>query len=182
MNYKVLSVQNPWAYLIAYGVKDIENRGWSTPYRGKILIHASGEAGCWVNLKDLPKPFQDRANAALDEDIPYANLDRDLRRYSDLITWLCDFYGVQHTPPETFEQTMRTKTLSRGFAMDTHAIIGSATLADIVDDSPSPWAKPGKRHWILKDAELFDKPISGVRGKLGLWWFNRPTNRPEPGN
>jgi Na+-transporting NADH:ubiquinone oxidoreductase subunit NqrC len=38
---KVLSVKNPWAYLIMYKGKDIENRSWKTNYRGPILIHAS---------------------------------------------------------------------------------------------------------------------------------------------
>jgi hypothetical protein len=38
---KVLSVKNPWAYLIIYRGKDIENRTWETKYRGPLLIHAS---------------------------------------------------------------------------------------------------------------------------------------------
>jgi hypothetical protein len=38
---KVLSVKNPWAYLIIHGGKDIENRTWETQYRGPLLIHAS---------------------------------------------------------------------------------------------------------------------------------------------
>jgi hypothetical protein len=49
---KVLSVKNPWAYLIIYGFdfgpdmgghikKDVENRTWETKYRGPLLIHAS---------------------------------------------------------------------------------------------------------------------------------------------
>jgi hypothetical protein len=38
---KVLSVKNPWAYLIIYGGKDVENRTWETKYRGPLLIHAS---------------------------------------------------------------------------------------------------------------------------------------------
>lgn len=38
---KALSIHQPWAWLIAHGIKDIENRNWSTTYRGKILIHAS---------------------------------------------------------------------------------------------------------------------------------------------
>jgi len=37
---KVLSVRQPWAALIAQGVKRIENRTWSTTYRGPLLIHA----------------------------------------------------------------------------------------------------------------------------------------------
>ncbi|MDB5458116.1 MAG: hypothetical protein JWP92_3701 [Caulobacter sp.] len=34
-----LSIQQPWAWLIVNGVKDIENRSWRTARRGPILIH-----------------------------------------------------------------------------------------------------------------------------------------------
>ena len=37
---KALTVQQPWAGLIAVGVKDVENRSRRTPYRGPLLIHA----------------------------------------------------------------------------------------------------------------------------------------------
>jgi hypothetical protein len=35
-----LSVQQPWAWLIVNGLKDIENRTWPTRVRGDVLIHA----------------------------------------------------------------------------------------------------------------------------------------------
>ena len=38
---KTLSVRQPWADLIMRGIKDIENRSWTTSYRGPLLIHAS---------------------------------------------------------------------------------------------------------------------------------------------
>jgi hypothetical protein len=49
---KVLTVKNPWAYLIIHGydfgpelggfvIKDVENRTWYTDYRGPLLIHCS---------------------------------------------------------------------------------------------------------------------------------------------
>lgn len=38
---KALSVRQPWAWLIAAGYKDIENRSWTTDFRGRIYIHAS---------------------------------------------------------------------------------------------------------------------------------------------
>lgn len=38
---KALSIRQPWAWLIANGHKDIENRSWHTRYRGPVLIHAS---------------------------------------------------------------------------------------------------------------------------------------------
>lgn len=40
MNYYALSIKQPWAWLIAAGHKDIENRSWNTNFRGKFLIHA----------------------------------------------------------------------------------------------------------------------------------------------
>ena len=41
---RVLSVRQPWASLLVRGVKDIENRTWSTTYRGPVLIHACAGA------------------------------------------------------------------------------------------------------------------------------------------
>ena len=38
---KIISVRQPWAWLIVAGHKDIENRTWRTSYRGPLLIHAS---------------------------------------------------------------------------------------------------------------------------------------------
>lgn len=37
---KTLTVKQPWASLIAHGIKPIENRSWKTNYRGEVLIHA----------------------------------------------------------------------------------------------------------------------------------------------
>jgi hypothetical protein len=37
---KALSILQPWAWLIVHGPKDIENRTWSTPFRGEFLVHA----------------------------------------------------------------------------------------------------------------------------------------------
>lgn len=35
-----ISILQPYAWLIVNGFKDIENRGWATKFRGRILIHA----------------------------------------------------------------------------------------------------------------------------------------------
>lgn len=37
---RALTVRQPWAGLIAQGVKTTENRSWRTHYRGALLIHA----------------------------------------------------------------------------------------------------------------------------------------------
>jgi hypothetical protein len=37
---KALSIRQPWAWLIATGQKDVENRSWPTSFRGEFLVHA----------------------------------------------------------------------------------------------------------------------------------------------
>lgn len=63
-----LSIQQPWAWLIVNGYKDVENRSWGTPYRGKVLIHASKrritrhEETYFTNLcvkHGVPRPWED---------------------------------------------------------------------------------------------------------------------------
>lgn len=36
---KALSLSRPWDYVVLHCGKDIENRRWSTNYRGRLLIH-----------------------------------------------------------------------------------------------------------------------------------------------
>ena len=52
---KAISIKQPWASLIAHGIKDIENRTWSCPkkYLGqRVLIHASGKPLKYDNFYD----------------------------------------------------------------------------------------------------------------------------------
>lgn len=35
-----LSIRQPYAWLIVQGLKPVENRTWSTKFRGRVLIHA----------------------------------------------------------------------------------------------------------------------------------------------
>lgn len=49
---KALSIKQPWAWLIAHGMKDIENRNWTTSYRGLILIHAGKEPDTGILRKN----------------------------------------------------------------------------------------------------------------------------------
>ncbi len=51
---KVLTLKQPWATLVAEGLKKYEFRTWKTNYRGKILIHA----GAGIDKKAMEK-FKD---------------------------------------------------------------------------------------------------------------------------
>lgn len=41
MEYRVVTIRQPFATLIALGIKTIETRSWQTRYRGTLLIHAA---------------------------------------------------------------------------------------------------------------------------------------------
>lgn len=38
---RALSIRQPWAWAVLSAGKDVENRTWSTPYRGLLAVHAA---------------------------------------------------------------------------------------------------------------------------------------------
>jgi hypothetical protein len=47
----VLSIAQPFAYLVCIGEKLVENRSWHTAHRGRLWIHASGRLACdWSDI------------------------------------------------------------------------------------------------------------------------------------
>ncbi len=77
-NLRALSVKQPWASLIAEGLKTVELRTRSTPYRGQVLICASlsprrgtpypigplGVSVCLVDLVDVAPATKRDADGA----------------------------------------------------------------------------------------------------------------------
>jgi len=59
----VLTVRDPWAHLIVAGEKRIENRTWSTRYRGPVWIHSGAmydeRAFDWCRGKGIELPDPD---------------------------------------------------------------------------------------------------------------------------
>lgn len=45
---KALTLTQPWATLMALGLKTIETRGWYTDYRGPLAIHAAKRFPKWA--------------------------------------------------------------------------------------------------------------------------------------
>lgn len=85
-----LSVKQPWAALLAAGVKTVEVRTWPTERRGRILIHASKvpdprpEAWAWVTTPEL-----ERAAAVGGGIVGVAELT-GCRRYATLPAFVAD--------------------------------------------------------------------------------------------
>ena len=48
---KVITLKQPWATLVAEGIKEYEFRSWKTNYRGKLLIHA----GSGIDKEEMKK-------------------------------------------------------------------------------------------------------------------------------
>lgn len=62
---RILSLWQPWASLIALGLKRYETRSWATPYRGKIAIQAakrpvdSDGIRVWLKAQELAEVMGD---------------------------------------------------------------------------------------------------------------------------
>jgi len=56
-----LSVRQPWAWAIAEGGKDIENRDWETGFRGRVGLHVSktNDPAAYVNFQELRERMPD---------------------------------------------------------------------------------------------------------------------------
>ena len=52
--------------------------------------------------------------------------------------------------------------------LPTRCIVGYATLTDVAENHPSPWAMENHLHWVLSHPVAFDDPIS-CKGQQGLF-------------
>ena len=78
---RVLSIRQPWAWAIAAGHKKVENRSWTTGYRGPVYIHASlrneRPAHAWLKRHYRLSPPVDLPKGAI---VAVANLADVVRR------------------------------------------------------------------------------------------------------
>ncbi len=167
MQVKVLSIKNPYAYLIIQGGKDVENRTWTIDYRGRLYIHVSGDTLPFPTLDDLP--FDDKNNF----DKNYINVYDDY--VEDLLDKYTDVGMPKNDKPMTeIEYANKIIDYPNFWLLKSQSIIGYVDLVDIIQNSSSPWSIDGQYHWILKNPTLLENPIRQVKGRLGLWNYNLP--------
>jgi len=173
---KTLSVRQPWATLICSGIKTVENRTWKTDYRGKLLIHASGNSLSYPDFRCLPKSWQKKMMEYADSG-DWSEASEGMLNYCELLRMTYEFYGQDYDlqePPETWHEEAVKK---HGFFMPCQAIIGEVTLSDIADnlyDANDDWCeKDSAYYWKLTDPILYEgKEIkTNVIGRLRLWDF-----------
>lgn len=131
----VLSVRQPWAWLIIAGLKPIENRTWATNYRGELYIHA-GKSFDWDAMFWFAEQREVRGSGIV----------------------LCQHFGIKFgVSPENSKITKHLDEFG--------AIIGRVNLVDCDTNSKSIWAESGCNHWFMRDpSPITPIPLRGQLG------------------
>lgn len=171
MIHKVLSVKQPWGYLLCVGIKDIENRTWKLPekYRDKwVLIHASADLK--LNLMALTREQYNDACDKFEWNGAMKPVDQWPRsaiigavKFSDCVINHPGIWAekVKLAYPCENEDDYRDdngKLDHETYGHDIRAYFKQKTIYN----------------WVISDAILFDKPILNVKGKLGFWDYDLP--------
>lgn len=141
---KALSIKNPWALLIAHGIKDIENRTWRTTHRGRILLHCSSKSLCG-NIKAM---FIDTQWKSLSEDQKYMITGH---WPNGCIIGEVDIVDCVQDHPSVWAEHR---------AMVMRKIKGEQVQTEV-----PVW------NWVLENAVLYDQPIENVKGALSIWEY-----------
>ncbi len=166
---KAISLQQPWATLVAIGAKRIETRSWATKFRGQLAIHAS---------KSYPKQNQDLFwktpfKLALTKPGKYNIYISPLELPLGLVVATCrlvNCFKIHVTRPEKRDgEIVMTAFLEAGNSLievsGNELVFGDYT--------------PGRYAWILEDVNPLPEPVP-ARGKLGLWeWEPEGIGMPE---
>ena len=154
---KAVSIKQPWASLIAHGIKDIENRTWKTNFRGRVYIHVSAKtAGDFMRLlsnKQLNKVVWELENYKTFETyFKYSAIIGEV----DIIDCVINHESIwaEKTPIIYTKPLVKDKNL-RGY---------NEALKMYQQNKPI-------YNWVLANAVLYDKPILNVKGKLSFWEF-----------
>lgn len=142
---KAISIKQPWASLIAHGIKDIENRTWKTKFRGKVYIHASaksdGNTAFLLNKEQSDYFIWNTENyKTFESNLPYSAIIGEVEIIDCVI----------NHPSIWAEKT---------FMYEYDEEIGE-----------KPIGKP-IYNWVLANPVLYEKPILNVKGKLSFWEF-----------
>lgn len=138
---RMLSLWQPWASLVAAGVKRVETRHWSTPYRGLIAIHAA-KRKIDADGMDLIR----RVSPSIDI-YPYGGIIA-IARLVD-----CSVMASRGENPVYCYTTTQPDASQKFFPTAIEEMCGNWTA--------------GRYAWFLDEVVAFKTPIY-VRGKQGL--------------
>lgn len=143
---RALTVRQPWASLIALGVKRIETRSWDTQYRGPLAIHAANAIPLRLGRHATYGPYdveRDRAGLLLrGGDLPWP-----YRLPNGAIVAVVDLFQTR----QTASAEHKPNTLERALG----------------------WHESGWYAWSLSSVSPLD-PITAT-GRPGLWNWIPPS-------
>lgn len=173
MLVKTLSVRQPYAALICAGVKTVENRTWKTDYRGRLLIHASGDNMSFFKTDALPQSFLNKWYDYIEKDEWNCPNDapESVKNAYKMAKDIWRFYGIAQNDPRPVNEWIKQAVKERGYYFMSMAVIGEANLIDIIQDSNDDFAEKGCYHWIFEKPALYKKPAVNAAGRLRLWDF-----------
>ena len=170
---KTITVAQPYATLICAGVKTVENRSWSTKYRGEILIHSSAKwGGDFFEMPDLVI-FQEYRRTVDFKDGHQIGDSEFLDLTVDGVLGLRKEGEPHRREFELIKTELATQQDEDQTVFPVSSIVGKATISDMVE-------RDGAYEWILTDPVLFDYPTYPVKGKLRLWNFESTLTSDDP--
>lgn len=185
---KALTLHQPWASLVARGVKTIETRSWSTRHRGPLAIHAGSTWGThwleWMSPDDWRCNALDETGVHLDEDSNGSTWVRAHRRglplgavlatctLSDIVPIVAERGCTDHPDVPVFiawsdrHQTATwlrwRRTVSPGWYCDRDLTEQHKAQVPFGDFTPGRYA------WLLTDVVPLAEPLP-ARGRQRLW-------------
>lgn len=187
---KAITVRQPWASLIAAGVKTIETRSWSTKYRGPLAVHAGarwdvgwGTHALWHD-PDHPSTARDRSDILVDKLRCDPMEDCNGSGY-----WTVDAYGRRHIPLGAVVATCTLADVVPIVASDDFSALAPYVRPmenrsalrrtnapswpdDVTDQLPFGDFTPGRYAWLLTDVTPLADPVP-AKGRQGLWEWER---------
>ena len=179
---KALTLWQPWASLVALGLKTIETRGWRTNYRGPLLIHAAKRSpDAWVQgVTAMRQPDGRWDIYAITEPGNGATHPCPLGAVVATCT-LADVVPMVHPGEEEAVRRLEagdaTDPLLGGDLWlcepveetdDPLEAIEAAGHVDVSDQRPYGDYSPGRYAWLLADVRALPQPMP-AKGRQGLW-------------
>lgn len=142
--YKAISLHQPWASLVALGIKKYETRSWNTKYRGKVLI-------CSAKVSYTPNTW--------------------LGDYliSDITNAICELAGMEascKTALDFFNCNLPLGKVLCVVNLEDCIKVESKQVSQL-EQLCGNWT-PGRYAWELANLMPLPEPIP-IKGRQGLW-------------
>lgn len=181
MEYRAISLHQPWASLVPLGIKKYETRSWSTKFRGKLLICSAKKHPVTVDLmkssgliwSEYPELFpEDMGGKATETQIEFVRqLGWQWRNPKERLMGL--HWYASSSPYFHAGRVLCVVDLVECLKIGTHIVPTTFQLEyknqyiSELEQLCGNW-QTGRYAWELANVNPLLKPIP-IKGKQGLW-------------